>query len=122
MILNKPGLKYKTICSQPGEDNFPQDENGKTIFDTADFCATWEALEKCKDAGLSKSIGVSNFNHRQLKMILNKPRLKYKPVCNQVPKSEAEEATKRVIDAGLICTKMRRRLDWPSEARLQIAR
>nr|XP_008526810.1 PREDICTED: aldo-keto reductase family 1 member C23 isoform X7 [Equus przewalskii] len=73
------------FCStKPGEELFPEDEHGKLIFDTVDLCATWEAMEKCKDAGLTKSIGVSNFNRRQLEMILNKPGLKYKPVCNQV--------------------------------------
>nr|XP_033808888.1 aldo-keto reductase family 1 member C3-like isoform X1 [Geotrypetes seraphini] len=67
-----------------GENLLPVDENGKLIYDKADLCAIWEALEACKDAGLVKSIGVSNFNRRQLEMILNKPGLKYKPVCNQV--------------------------------------
>ncbi|XP_007935199.1 aldo-keto reductase family 1 member C1-like [Orycteropus afer afer] len=72
------------MALKPGEEMIPKDEHGKVIFDTVDLCATWEALEKCKDLGLTKSIGVSNFNRRQLEMILNKPGLKYKPVCNQV--------------------------------------
>ncbi|XP_023440115.1 dihydrodiol dehydrogenase 3-like isoform X2 [Dasypus novemcinctus] len=69
---------------KPGEDLYPKDMHGKFLFDTVDLLTTWEALEKCKDAGLTKSIGVSNFNRKQLEMILNKPGLKYKPVCNQV--------------------------------------
>uniref|UniRef100_A0A8C5WFZ1 NADP-dependent oxidoreductase domain-containing protein n=1 Tax=Leptobrachium leishanense TaxID=445787 RepID=A0A8C5WFZ1_9ANUR len=43
-----------------------------------------KALEQCKDAGLVKSLGVSNFSRKQLEVILNKHGLKHKPVCNQV--------------------------------------
>nr|XP_027808812.1 aldo-keto reductase family 1 member C4-like [Marmota flaviventris] len=77
-------LIHFPTAMKPGEELYPKDENGKIIYDSLDLCATWEAMEKCKDAGLAKSIGVSNFNRRQLEMILNKPGLKYKPVCNQV--------------------------------------
>ncbi|KAK7796143.1 hypothetical protein U0070_007567, partial [Myodes glareolus] len=77
-------LMHFPTALKPGENDFPVDEHGKLIFDTVDLCATWEALEKCKDAGLAKSIGVSNFNRRQLEMILKKPGLKHKPVCNEV--------------------------------------
>ncbi|XP_072510298.1 prostaglandin-E(2) 9-reductase-like isoform X5 [Notamacropus eugenii] len=69
---------------KPGKEIYPMDENQKPIGDSVDLRDTWEAMEKCKDAGLVKSIGVSNFNRRQLEMILNKTGLKYKPVCNQV--------------------------------------
>ncbi|KAF5927984.1 hypothetical protein HPG69_014142 [Diceros bicornis minor] len=43
-----------------------------------------ESLEKCTDGSLTTSIGVSNFNHTQLEMILNKPEFKYKLISNQV--------------------------------------
>ncbi|KAM8974749.1 estradiol 17 beta-dehydrogenase 5-like isoform 1-T1 [Pelodytes ibericus] len=69
---------------KPSDDLFPKDENGKLLFHNTDIRDTWKALEDCKDAGLLRSIGVSNFNRRQLELILNKPGLKYKPVCNQV--------------------------------------
>ncbi|XP_008506524.1 aldo-keto reductase family 1 member C15-like isoform X3 [Equus przewalskii] len=89
--LTKLGLDYVDlfiihwpVAMKSGDEILPKDASGKIIFDTVDLRDTWEALEKCKDAGLTKSIGVSNFNHKQLEMILNKPGLKYKPVCNQV--------------------------------------
>nr|XP_033807655.1 aldo-keto reductase family 1 member D1 [Geotrypetes seraphini] len=72
------------MAFKPGDKVHPMDENGKYIYHNTDLCATWEALERCKDAGLTKSIGVSNFNRRQLEMILSKPGLKYKPVSNQI--------------------------------------
>ncbi|XP_003791636.1 3-oxo-5-beta-steroid 4-dehydrogenase [Otolemur garnettii] len=72
------------MALKPGDEVYPKDENGKWLYHNVNLCATWEALEACKDAGLVKSLGVSNFNRRQLELILNKPGLKYKPVCNQV--------------------------------------
>jgi len=69
---------------KPGDTFYPKDENGKWAYHETDLCATWEAMEACKDAGLVKSLGVSNFNKRQLELILNKPGLKHKPVSNQV--------------------------------------
>ncbi|KAE8613369.1 hypothetical protein XENTR_v10007690 [Xenopus tropicalis] len=77
-IIHNP-MEFK-----PGDDPLPLDENGKFIYHNTDIRDTWKALEKCKDAGLVRSIGVSNFNHKQLELILNMPGLKYKPVCNQV--------------------------------------
>ncbi|XP_028624276.1 3-oxo-5-beta-steroid 4-dehydrogenase isoform X2 [Grammomys surdaster] len=71
-------------CGKPGKETYPVDENNRVIYYKSNLCATWEALEACKDAGLVKSLGVSNFNRRQLELILNKPGLKYKPVTNQV--------------------------------------
>lgn len=89
--LKKLGLDYVDLCivhfpfaMKPGEELLPKDASGKIILEIVDIRDTWEALEKCKDSGLTKSIGVSNFNHKQLELILNKPGLKYKPTCNQV--------------------------------------
>ncbi|XP_068134150.1 rho crystallin [Hyperolius riggenbachi] len=77
-------LMHWPFSLKPSGAENPYDAEQPFAYDNVDFCATWEALEACKDAGLVKSIGVSNFNRRQLERLLNKPGLKYKPVCNQV--------------------------------------
>ncbi|KAK2504933.1 hypothetical protein MC885_015209, partial [Smutsia gigantea] len=81
---NPSSSSFLSVFQEPGEELMPKDASGKIILETVDLRDTWTALEKCKDAGLTKSIGVSNFNHKQLEMILNKLGLKYKPMCNQV--------------------------------------
>lgn len=67
---------------QEGGEIFPKDENDKILFSDVDFVDTWKALEEAVDAGLAKSIGVSNFNVAQVKRVLEVARIK--PVVNQI--------------------------------------
>lgn len=46
------------------------------------YVETWKAMEKLVENGLTKSIGVSNFNKRQIEDILDVATIK--PVNNQV--------------------------------------
>ncbi|XP_078503394.1 estradiol 17 beta-dehydrogenase 5-like [Lissotriton helveticus] len=77
-------LIHMPIGLKVGEEPFPKDDKGKWIYQQFDLREIWAAMEACKDAGLVKSIGVSNFNRRQLEFILHKPGIKHQPVCNQV--------------------------------------
>lgn len=55
-----------------------------------DYVFTWKGMEDCVKKGLAKSIGVSNFNHKQLRRILEAAKIK--PVMNQVINFAAIEA------------------------------
>ncbi|KAM5172352.1 aldo-keto reductase family 1 member C15-like [Mantella aurantiaca] len=77
-------LIHNPMELKPGDDPYPMDENGKVIYHNTDIRDTWKVMEDCKEAGLTKSIGVSSFNRRQLELLLNMPDLRYKPACNQV--------------------------------------
>ncbi|CAH1276529.1 unnamed protein product [Diabrotica balteata] len=52
------------------------------IFSDVDYLDTWKEVEKLAKKGLAKSIGVSNFNKRQLERILANATIK--PVNNQI--------------------------------------
>ncbi|KAJ8298867.1 hypothetical protein KUTeg_022927, partial [Tegillarca granosa] len=59
-----------------GGEFHPKDENGKILFSDVDYVKTWKALEDCVDEGLTRSIGLSNFNSKQIQRILDEARIK----------------------------------------------
>ncbi|CAH2062483.1 unnamed protein product, partial [Iphiclides podalirius] len=65
-----------------GGDLFPTDESGKIQFSDVDYVDTWKALEPLQKEGLARSLGVSNFNSKQLARLLEHATIK--PVTNQV--------------------------------------
>jgi len=63
--------------------NIPTDSNGDIIFEKdTDHVAVWKKLEEFVDQGLIKSIGISNFNQKQVQRILDNARIK--PACLQI--------------------------------------
>lgn len=72
----------KDLLFQEGEDPFPTDANGKVIYSDVDYVDTWKAMEKLVENGLVRSIGVSNFNSKQIDRVLKVAKIK--PVTNQV--------------------------------------
>jgi aldehyde reductase len=52
------------------------------LHSDADYVDTWPEMEKLVRMGLVRSIGVSNFNSKQIERVLNVAKIK--PVMNQV--------------------------------------
>ncbi|XP_077992330.1 aldo-keto reductase family 1 member B1-like [Glandiceps talaboti] len=63
-------LMHWPMAYQRGENKFPKDENGKFIYADTDFVDTWKAMEKLVEEGLCKTIGLSNFNTKQIDRVL----------------------------------------------------
>lgn len=75
-------LVHWPFAWKEGDDLLPVDENGKAIPSDVDYLDTWKEMEKCVELGLTKSIGISNFNSEQIERLLKVAKIK--PVNNQV--------------------------------------
>lgn len=75
-------LIHWPFAYKEGGELFPRDEDEKIVFSPVDFIDTWKAMEELVDAGLAKSIGLSNFNRNQTARVLEAARIK--PVTNQI--------------------------------------
>ncbi|XP_030762001.1 aldo-keto reductase family 1 member B1-like [Sitophilus oryzae] len=75
-------LIHWPFALQEDGDLFPVGKDGKTAFSDVDYLDTWKALEALVAKGLTKSIGVSNFNKKQLERLL--ANAKIPPVTNQI--------------------------------------
>lgn len=87
--LNNLGTPYVDLylihcpyAYKEGDELFPREANGEIAFSAVDFLDTWREMEKAVDAGLAKSIGISNFNKAQTQRVLDACRIR--PVTNQV--------------------------------------
>ncbi|RZC35640.1 Aldo ket red domain containing protein [Asbolus verrucosus] len=70
------------ITSKEGDDLYPVGPDGNTLFSDVDIVDTWVAMEKVCKKGLTKSVGISNFNKRQIERILKKATII--PATNQI--------------------------------------
>lgn len=76
-------IHWPVAYQEDGDPINPIDpKTGKPRYSNTPVTETWKGMEDVKDAGLSRSIGVSNFNHLMTDEIF--AICKHRPVVNQV--------------------------------------
>lgn len=75
-------LIHWPIAFKQGKDNFPKDEQGNMLYDDVPHLETWKEMEECVKLGLTKNIGLSNFNSKQIQNVLDNCSIK--PVNLQI--------------------------------------
>jgi len=69
-------LIHWPIGWQSGDVIFPKDSEGNLVYSEVHYKETWPVLEECVDAGLVRSIGLSNFNSKQVDEVCSVARIK----------------------------------------------
>lgn len=87
--LNNLGLEYLDlylihwpIAYKEGDELFPKNPDGSPLLSNTDYLDTWKGMEAVMKKGLTKNIGISNFNSEQIERLLKNSTIK--PVTNQV--------------------------------------
>ncbi|KAJ8947797.1 hypothetical protein NQ318_019469 [Aromia moschata] len=76
-------LIHWPFAVKAGDNLFPSNsKTDPTIFSNVDYIDTWKAMEDVQRKGLTKSIGISNFNSKQIDRLLKHATIV--PVINQV--------------------------------------
>jgi aldehyde reductase len=84
---------------------FPTTADGKVAFSDVDYLDTWKAMEALVDAGLAKSIGISNFNAKQVDRVCAAARIQ--PATNQIechPYLTQKRLAKHCADKKIVIT------------------
>lgn len=92
--LERLGLSYVDlylihwpIAARNGDDLFPKKEDGQrdTLpYTEWNYVDTWKKMQLLPETGLTKAVGVSNFNVAKLDHLINHPDVKLVPAANQV--------------------------------------
>lgn len=75
-------LIHWPVGYKEGESLFPRNPDDTVILSDVDFVDTWKGMEGVLAKGLTKNIGVSNFNSEQITRLVENSKVK--PVTNQV--------------------------------------
>jgi len=82
-ILDDLKLKYIDLMLvhwptgfEEGGEIFPKKEDGHMRYSDVDYMETYRALEDSMKAGKIRSIGISNFNHKQIQRVIDNCTIK----------------------------------------------
>ncbi|XP_011314061.1 aldose reductase-like [Fopius arisanus] len=98
-------LVHWPFAFEDGDDFVPKNPDGNYKVSDTDYVETWKGMENVLQKGLTKNIGVSNFNSEQIERLLKSCTIK--PVTNQVevhPYLAQKELSKFCNDRGITIT------------------
>ncbi|VDN30000.1 unnamed protein product, partial [Gongylonema pulchrum] len=113
MILSELRLDYLDLCLihwphgyEEGSDFYPKAADGKKFrYSNIDYLETWLAMEDYVAKGKVRSIGLSNFNHKQIQRIMDNGNMK--PAVLQVelhPYHQQRKLRSFCAKAGIVIT------------------